>query len=77
MHAGQSMLPLNGTHAIQSGEPDQSVQGGGMIAFTGNGGVPPIAPAVANAVFAPTGARLRALPLSAEALLQGINKGKG
>ncbi|PJI98815.1 isoquinoline 1-oxidoreductase beta subunit [Acidovorax sp. 69] len=42
------------THIIASAEPPEGV---------GEPGVPPIAPAVANAVFALTGQRLRALPL--------------
>lgn len=42
------------THIIPSAEPPEGV---------GEPGVPPIAPAVANALFALTGQRLRALPL--------------
>ena len=42
------------THIIASAEPPEGV---------GEPGVPPIAPAVANALFALTGQRLRALPL--------------
>ena len=42
------------THIIDSAEPPEGV---------GEPGVPPIAPAVANALFALTGQRLRALPL--------------
>jgi len=43
------------THIIPSAEPPEGV---------GEPGVPPIAPAVANALFALTGQRLRALPLT-------------
>lgn len=42
------------THIIASAEPPEGV---------GEPGVPPIAPAIANALFALTGQRLRALPL--------------
>jgi isoquinoline 1-oxidoreductase subunit beta len=46
-------------HIVQSREPP-----GGM----GEPGVPPLAPAVANAVFAATGKRIRRLPIRAEDL---------
>jgi isoquinoline 1-oxidoreductase beta subunit len=38
----------------------------------GEPGVPPIAPSVANAVFAATGARLRTLPMTPEAVLSAM-----
>ena len=49
-----SDCPRVETHIMASAEPPEGV---------GEPGVPPIAPAVANALFALTGQRLRALPL--------------
>jgi isoquinoline 1-oxidoreductase beta subunit len=46
--------PIVETHIVPSAEPPEGV---------GEPGLPPIAPAVANALFALTGQRLRALPL--------------
>ncbi|WP_439576285.1 molybdopterin cofactor-binding domain-containing protein [Elioraea sp.] len=51
--------PTVETHVIRSG------QGWGGV---GEPGVPPLAPAVANAIFAATGRRVRRLPLTAEGL---------
>ena len=58
-------MPLVEVHIVPSREKPGGV---------GEPGVPPIAPAVANAVFAVTGVRLRALPLSREALLEGMTR---
>ncbi len=42
----------------------------------GEAGVPPIAPAVANAVFAATGIRARRLPIQADALRAAMIEGE-
>ena len=52
-------MPLIDVHILPSAEPPGGV---------GEPGTPPIAPAVANAVFAATGARVRKLPIQPEDL---------
>jgi len=59
-------MPQVEVHIMPSREP-----AGGV----GEPGVPPIAPAVANAVFAATGARLRSLPMTPEKVLKAMKKG--
>ena len=53
-------------HIVTSKEPPGGV---------GEPGVPPIAPAVGNAVFAATGVRLRTLPFNSQTLRDGMGKG--
>jgi len=50
-----SETPVVETHIVRSGQP---------LGGVGESGVPPLAPAVCNAIFAPTGKRIRQLPLT-------------
>jgi isoquinoline 1-oxidoreductase beta subunit len=58
-------MPLVEVHIAPSKEKPGGV---------GEPGVPPIAPAVANAVFAATGARIRSLPMTPEKVLRAMKK---
>lgn len=62
-----SAAPSIEVHIIASNEE----QGG-----VGEPGVPPIAPAVANALFALSGARVRSLPMTPERVQSALKKGK-
>jgi CO/xanthine dehydrogenase Mo-binding subunit len=53
-------MPTIDVHIIKSSEPPSGI---------GEPGLPPIAPAVANAVFSATGKRIRKLPIKAEDFL--------
>ena len=57
-----SEMPQVEVHIVASSEPPTGI---------GEPGVPPIAPAVANAVFALTGKRLRRMPFDQEDLVWG------
>lgn len=60
-----SEAPEVDVHIVKSGEKP-----GGI----GEPGVPPLAPAVANAVFGATGARVRRLPMKPEAVLEAMKE---
>ncbi len=59
-------MPMVEVHIIESNEPPGGV---------GEPGVPPIAPAVANALFAAKGIRMRALPMTPEKITAARKKG--
>jgi isoquinoline 1-oxidoreductase beta subunit len=61
-----SEAPEVEVHIVKSGE---------KLGGIGEPGVPPVAPAVANAVFKATGARLRRLPMNPETVLAAMKKG--
>jgi isoquinoline 1-oxidoreductase beta subunit len=60
-----SQAPEVEVHIVKSGE---------KLGGIGEPGVPPIAPAVANAVFTATGARIRQLPMKPDAVLAAMKK---
>jgi isoquinoline 1-oxidoreductase beta subunit len=60
-----SEAPEVDVHIVKSGE---------KLGGIGEPGVPPVAPAVANAVFKATGARLRRLPMNPETVLAAMKK---
>ena len=64
------ILPMSETPEIEVHIVKSDAKLGGV----GEPGVPPAAPAVANAVFAATGIRVRRLPMKPETVLEGIKK---
>jgi isoquinoline 1-oxidoreductase beta subunit len=60
-----SEIPEIEVHIVKSTE---------TIGGIGEPGVPPLAPAVANAVFNATGARIRRIPLTPQRVLAAIQK---
>ena len=60
-----SAAPRIEVHIVKSGE---------KLGGIGEPGLPPIAPAVANAVFQATGTRLRRLPMSPETVKAALKK---
>jgi len=59
-------MPVVEVHIMPSSEAPGGV---------GEPGVPPVAPAVANALFAATGARVRSLPMTPEKVTAALKKG--
>jgi isoquinoline 1-oxidoreductase beta subunit len=60
------MLRINETPAIEVYIVPSTAEMGGA----GEPGVPPVAPALANALFAATGKRIRKLPIRPESFFQ-------
>jgi isoquinoline 1-oxidoreductase beta subunit len=63
-----SEVPEIEVHIVESTEP---------IGGIGEPGVPPVAPAVANAVFDATGVRVRRLPMDPKTVLAALKKSRG
>ena len=59
-------MPRVEVHIVESGEAP-----GGI----GEPGVPPVAPALANAIYAACGARVRSLPMTADKIEAAMKKG--
>ncbi len=65
------LMRMQGMPRVEAYIIDSSEHPGGV----GEPGVPPIAPALANALFVATGARVRSLPITAEKILAALGKG--
>jgi isoquinoline 1-oxidoreductase beta subunit len=66
------LVRMAGSPKIEVHIIDSNEEPGGV----GEPGVPPIAPAVANALFALNGARVRTLPMTPERVISALKKGK-